>query len=127
MPYVLKPKFEQHRATLLKSGLQMREKDVVPVQSALVDAVGSLPDLLIEKVRRLPKADSMIEITAKYFGLAADQTELVHLLKKTFPSTSMGLENEMFTVSPSEEAVLVQFAGQKDGRNLTGKVLVLLF
>lgn len=126
MPHVLKPKFEQHRATLLKSAPPLREKEIVPIQAAFVEELGALPDLLIEKVRRLPRPEGMLEITAKYMGLAADQTDLVKYLQAQFPEGSLGLENLLYWVGPSEEAVLAAFAGQKDGRNLTGRILITL-
>ena len=55
MPYTLKPKFEQYRTQTVRHGQPMREKDVVPIQAALETALGLIPDLLVEKVRRLPR------------------------------------------------------------------------
>lgn len=124
MPYALKPRFEQHRHECIKAGKPMRESDIVPRQAALVDGLSKLPDVLIEKVRRLPREDGMLEISAKWLGLDSDQRATVSYLKKHFPEATLGLENLLYWVGPSEEVVLLAFAGTTEDRYLTGKVLI---
>jgi hypothetical protein len=102
----------------------MRERDVVPLQAALVDALGQMPDLLIEKVRRLPRNEGMIEISAKWLGLDSDQGEVVRILRDSFPEQALGIEDLLFWVGPSDEVVLLMFAGRHEGRFLTGRMLV---
>jgi hypothetical protein len=125
MPHLLKPKFEQYRASLIRESRSMRERDVVPVETALVGGLDRIPDCLVEKSRRVPRPEGMIEITLKFLGLAADQIELAALLKRSFPETELGLDEVQFWVGPSEEAVLVLFAGVKDERYVTGRILAI--
>jgi hypothetical protein len=124
VPYTLKPKFEQHRTVTIRSGSPMRERDVVPLQAALVDALGQMPDLLIEKVRRLPRNEGMIEISAKWLGLDSDQGEVVRTLRDHFPEQALGIEDLLYWVGPSDEVVLLMFAGRHEGRFLTGRMLI---
>ena len=124
MPYALKPKFEQHRTSTIRRIQPMREKDVVPRQAALVDALGAIPELLVEKVRRLPKDDGMLEISAKWFGLDPGQDEVVKIMRNRFPGDSLGMDDLLYWVGPSDEFVLLMFAGSHEGRFLTGRMLI---
>lgn len=124
MPYALKPRFEQHRAVKIKSGRPMRESDIVPRQAALIDALSLIRGLLIEKVRRLPREDGMLEISAKWIGLDSDQHETVTFMRKQFPEGALDLSDIQYWVGPTEEAVLLAFAGVSEGRYLTGKLLI---
>lgn len=124
MSSILKPKFEQYRAELMKKSATMREREIVPRQAALVAALDTLPDLLVEKVRRLPRPDGMLEISARFVGLDADPNQVVKNLKKSFPESALGLPEANFWVGESDECVLVMFAGIEEGRYLTGRMLV---
>jgi len=124
MPYALKPKFEQYRSETVRKGIALRERDVVPRQAALVEALGGVRDLLIEKVRRLPRPDGMLEISAKWFGLDADQDHVVRYLRDHFPEAALGLEEAQYWVGPSDEFVLLMFAGRQEDRFLTGRILI---
>lgn len=124
MPYILKPKFEQHRTSLIRKNQPMRERDIVPLQDALEKGLDGLPGLLVEKIRRMPHPDGLLEISAKYLGLDADQETVVKMLRFEFPEETLNLENHQFWVGESDEAVLLMFAGRNGDRYLTGRLLV---
>jgi len=125
MPHLLKPAFEQFRHEAIVAGKPMLEKNIVPIQAEIVSRLESLNDLLIEKTRRLPHPEGMIEISAKWFGLNSDQREVVRQLRQQWTDEVMGAAEVAVTILPSEEAVLMMFAGKyADGRYLTGRMLV---
>lgn len=125
MPYVLKPALEQFRSELSREGKMMLEKDIVPVQAALEGRLSRIPDLLVEKVRRFPRPDGMLEISCKWFGFGDDQRDVVRILKEEWPEDALGAFQSRFTVAPSEEAVLLTFAAAyESGRFLTGRMLI---
>lgn len=124
MPYTLKPKFEQFRTQTVRHGQPMREKDVVPIQAALEKALGVIPDLLVEKVRRLPRDEAMLDLSARWLGLDSSQEEVVRTLKRHFPEEALGLESPQYWVGEQDEWVVLLFAGQKEKRFLTGRIQV---
>jgi len=125
MPHVQRPAFEQFRRETISRGRPMLEKNVVPIQAKIVAALEALPSLLVEKTRRLPHDDGMIEVSAKWFGPGEDQSDVVRILKKTWPDEELGAQETKFTALPSDEAVLLMFAATyEDGRFLTGRVLI---
>ncbi|MGV3619006.1 MAG: hypothetical protein ACO1SV_27075 [Fimbriimonas sp.] len=124
MPYTLKPKFEQYRTQTIRAGQPMREKDVVPIQAALETALGLVPDLLIEKVRRLPRDEAMLDLSCRWLGMDSSQDDVVRTLKRSFPEDVMELENVQYWVGPQDELVILTFAGQREKRFLTGRVQV---
>jgi hypothetical protein len=124
VPYTLKPKFEQYRTQTVRHGQPMREKDVVPIQAALETALGLIPDLLVEKVRRLPRDEAMLDISARWLGMDASQSEVVRTLKRHFPEAALGLESPQYWVGEQDELVILTFAGVKEKRFLTGRVQV---
>lgn len=124
MPYTLKPKFEQFRTQTIRHGQPLREKDVVPIQAALETALSQIPGLLVEKVRRLPREEAMLDISARWLGLDASQEEVVRTLKRQFPEDVLTLDGTQFWVGEQDELVILTFAGQKEKRFLTGRVQV---
>lgn len=123
--YLLKPAFEQFRHEVISSGKPMLEKNIVPIQAALVKELDGFRDLLIEKVRRLPHDDGLLEISAKWFGMADDADDVTKILRTKFPEASLGGETTNFWVGRSDEAVLVMFAATfPDRRFLTGRMLI---
>lgn len=125
MPYLLKPAFEQFRRETISQGKPMLEKNVVPIQAAIVEKLDDFADLLIEKTRRLPHPEGIIEISAKWFGLNSDQTAVVRAIKKQWSEEPFGEAESAFWVGQSDEAVLVMFASRyPEGRYLTGRMLI---
>lgn len=125
MPYLQKPAFEQFRREAIDGGKPMFEKNVVPIQAAVIAALDEFVDLLIEKTRRLPHNEGMIEISAKWFGMDADQSGLVRILRKGWKESALSSENAAFWVGPSDEAVLLMFAATYEGgRFITGRMLI---
>jgi len=103
----------------------MLEKNTVPIQAAVIGQLEKLDDLLIEKTRRLPHPEGMIEVSAKWFGLNSDQTTMVRTLKKQWSDEPFSDAESAFWVGPSDEAVLLMFAAKyPDGRYLTGRMLI---
>lgn len=103
----------------------MLEKNVVPIQAAIVEKLDDFADLLIEKTRRLPHPEGIIEISAKWFGLNSDQTAVVRAIKKQWSEEPFGEAESAFWVGQSDEAVLVMFASRyPEGRYLTGRMLI---
>lgn len=125
MSYVLKPAFEQFRHECITRGKPMLEKNIVPVQAAVVHALEDIDEILIEKTRRLPHPEGMIEISAKWFGLNSDQDAVIKLLKKQWDESTLSATESAFWTGPSEEAVLLMFAAKyEDARYLTGRMLI---
>lgn len=125
MPHLLKPAFEQYRNETLRTGKPMLEKNIVPIQSALVASLESIDALLIEKTRRLPHPEGMLEISAKWFGLNSAQGDVVKELRKHWSDEVLSATESSFWVGQSDEAVLLMFAARyPEGRYLTGRMLV---
>jgi hypothetical protein len=125
MSHVKKPTFEQFRHEVIGGGRPLLEKNVAPIQAAILERLNGISELLIEKSRRLPHPEGMIEISAKWFGLDSSQDTVLRTLKKEWPEEEMGAIESMYCVLPSEEAVLVLFAGTYDDRRyVTGRMLV---
>jgi hypothetical protein len=125
MPHLLKPAFEQFRHEAIKSGKPLLEKNVVPIQAAIVAELEKLDDLLIQKTRRLPHPEGMVEISAKWFGLNSDQWDLVKTLRGHWNEEVLGEGECAFNVGQSDEAVLLMFAVKyPEDRYLTGKMLI---
>lgn len=104
----------------------MLEKNVAPIQAAIVAQLDGIDELLIEKTRRLPHNDGMIEISAKWFGLDSSQGAVTRKLRSDWPEAALGAEEAKFTITPSDEAVLLMFAGTYEGgaRYVTGRMLI---
>lgn len=123
--YLLKPAFEQFRNETIHSVKPMLEKNIVPIQAALVKELDGFRDLLIEKVRRLPHDDGLLEISAKWFGMADDADDVVKIFRANFPEAALGAETANYWVGRSDEAVLLMFAATyPDRRFLTGRMLI---
>jgi hypothetical protein len=103
----------------------MLEKNVVPIQAAVVAALEKFPDLIVEKARRLPHPDAMLEISAKWLGLGSDQDDVLRILKREFSDEALGAAHAKFHVARVDESIELLFAGTyDDNRFLTGRVLV---
>lgn len=125
MPHSIKPAFEQFRHAVIKAGRPMLEKNVVPIQAAVVTSFETFPELLVEKARRLPHHEAMIEISAKWLGVATDQDEVIALLKREWNDGVLGADHCKFHVGPVDERVVLQFAANyEDSRYVTGRVSV---
>jgi hypothetical protein len=125
MSHIQKPAFEQYRQEITQAGRPLLEKNVQPIQAAIIRYLDGIEGLLIEKSRRLPHNDGMIEISAKWLGLNASQQDVVRRLKAEWPESELGANESRFTVAPSDEAVLLMFAATYDeGRFLTGRMLI---
>jgi len=123
--YSLKPGFEQFRREVMKASRPLLEKNVVPLQAAVMKSLETFPDILVEKSRRLPNAESMIEISAKWLGLASDQDEVVRTLKRQWSDELLQAQHAKFYVGPVDESVVLVFAGTyDDNRFVTGRILV---
>lgn len=125
VPYVQKPAFEQFRHEVITRGKPMLEKNVVPIQAAVVERLERFEGLLVEKVRRVPHDMGMLEVSAKWLGLGEDQSDVVRLMRKGFPEGALHAETANFWVGPSDEAILLLFAAKfPEDRFLTGRVLI---
>lgn len=109
----------------MKASRPLLEKNVVPLQAAVMKSLETFPDILVEKSRRLPNAESMIEISAKWLGLASDQDEVVRTLKRQWSDELLQAQHAKFYVGPVDESVVLVFAGTyDDNRFVTGRILV---
>jgi len=125
MAYVQKPAFEQFRHEIISRGRPMLEKNTVPIQAAIIESLEQYSDLLIEKSRRLPNTDAMIEISAKWLGLDGEQDEVMSILRLTWSDEVLGANESVFHVQPADETVLMTFAAKYESeRYLTGKVRI---
>jgi|GEM_PF-1213234 hypothetical protein len=125
MPFTKKPTFEQFRHTLIASGKPIPEKEIVPIQAAMVALLDSIPDLLVQKTRRQGHKDTLIEVSSSWVGLDADHRTTVATFKKHWPGSVFEGAEELWTIERHEESVVLQFAAQyPNDRYLTGKVLV---
>ena len=101
------------------------EKDIVPIQAAIVAQLDTIRDLLVQKARRLSNKDGILEITATWVGLDASSRAAISTLKRSWPGEVFGGLEEQFWVGESEESVLLAFATRyPENRYLTGKILV---
>jgi hypothetical protein len=125
VPHILKPAFEQFRHELLTGGRPMLEKNIVPIQSAILDSLDQFSDMLVEKSRRLPHPEAMIEISAKWLGLASEQDEVIRLLKTEWEDTILGATQASFVTLRQDEKVILLFAGiYEESRYLTGRLSI---
>ena len=103
----------------------MLEKSVVPIQAAVVASLEQFPDLLVEKVRRLPHHEAMLEISAKWLGLDSSQDDVLKTLRREWSDGVLAAAHAKFHLSRIDESVELLFAGTyDDNRFLTGRVLV---
>ena len=125
MPYTKKPAFDQFRRTLIERGKPILEKEIVPIQAAMVSFLDSMPDLLVQKTRRQGHKETLVEISTNWVGLDADPRTTISTFKKAWPGTLFEGHEEFWSIEKNEESVLLQFAVQyPNDRYLTGKVLI---
>ena len=125
MPYIKKPAFETFRAQLIAGGKPLLEKDIVPIQAAVVSQLDTVRELLVQKSRRLSNKDGIVEISATWVGLDASPRAAISALKRTWPGPAFGEFEERFWIGESEESVLLAFAVRyPDNLYLTGKLLI---
>ncbi len=125
MPYIKKPAFETFRASLISNGKPLLERDIVPIQSAIVKELDQIKDLLVQKSRRLSNKEAIIEITATWVGMDASPRLAISTLKRAWSGNAFGGNEELFTIGESEESVLLVFAARyAESRYITGRLLV---
>ena len=125
MPGVLKPAFENFRHQCLSHGKPLLEKDTVPIQASIVALLDTIPELLVQKSRRLNSKDCIVEVTATWVGMDASQREAIAVLKRAWPGSVFGEHDEKFTIAGQEESVVLSFAAKyPESRYLTGRILV---
>ncbi len=104
----------------------MREKDIVPIEQAVVLSLERFPDLLVEKARRVPAHDPMLEISARWLGLDAHPNHVVNLIRREWDDSVLAAESARFHVLLDDDAVVLAFVGTyADERCLTGRVKVV--
>ena len=125
MPYAKKPAFEQFRASQIAHGKPLAEKDVVPIQAAIVAHLDTIQELLVQKVRRQGHKETLVEISASWVGLDGDPKAAIAILRRFWPGRLFADVEEMYHVDRSEETVLLTFAVQYPSDHyLTGRLLV---
>lgn len=125
MPYIKKPAFETFRANLITHGKPLLERDIVPIQTEIVQALDQVKDLLVQKSRRLSNKEAIIEITATWVGMDASPRLAISTLKRAWSGEVFGGHEELFTIGEHEESVLLVFAARyPESRYLTGRLLV---
>jgi len=125
MPYAKKPAFEGYRARLISNGKPLLEKDIVPLQAAIIAHLDTIPELLIQKARRQGHKDTLIELTGTWVGLDASQTTAVAILKRFWPGRLFEGVEEQHYVGDREELVCLEFAASYPlDRFLTGRLLL---
>ena len=125
MPYIKKPAFETFRASLISHGKPLLEKDIVPIQAAIVQQLDLIQDLLVQKSRRLSNKEAILEITATWVGIDASPRMAISTLKRAWDGKPFSGHEELFTIGESEESVLLVFAARyPESRYLTGRLLI---
>ncbi len=90
MPYVKKPAFEGFRAQLISRGKPLLEKDIVPIQAAIVAQLDTIQELLVQKSKRLSHREGIVEITTTWVGLDASPKAAISILKRSWPGSVFG-------------------------------------
>ncbi len=125
MGMLKKPAFEGFRVQLIKEGKPLLEKDIVPIQARIVALLDTVPELLVQKARRLSNKEGIVEITATWMGLDASPRSAIQRMKRIWPTDALEAKEDSFYVAESEEAVLLQFAARyAESRYLTGRILI---
>ena len=126
MPFLKKPAFENYRARLIASGKPIADWQAAAIQTKIVALLDTVPEILVQKARRMNHKDGLIEVSATWVGLDANPTKAVGILKSAWPGDAFDSTENNFWLDRSEDAVLLAFAAPyPDGRYLTGRVLVV--
>ena len=125
MPYTTKPALEGYRKRLIDTGKPLLEKNVVPIQAAVIAFLDTFPSLLFQKARRQSNREGMLEMTATWVGMDADPRTVVSTFRKNWPGPAFEGCEEKFWIGESDDAVLLLFAVDfPENRYLTGRILI---
>ncbi len=125
MPYITKPALEGYRKKLIDTGRPLLEKNVVPVQAAIIEFLDTIQELLFQKARRQSNREGMLEMTATWIGMDSDPRAVVSKFKRNWPGTAFEGCEEKFWIGQSDDAVLLLFAVSfTEDRYLTGRILI---
>lgn len=117
-----------YRDTVAKSRM-LPEREVMPYEQALVKALEGVPDLLVQKVRRLMRRESMLEISCAWVGMDADTDSVAAALKTVWPEAGFQTFKTAKYAVDTEDAdrvALAFMAVTEEGRYLNGRIVAVL-
>jgi hypothetical protein len=109
----------------MDSGRPLLEKNIVPIQAAIIDFLDTYRDILFQKARRQSNRDGLLEMTATWVGMDSDPRTVVSTFKKTWPGPALEGSEEKFWIGESDDSILLLFAASyPENRYLTGRILI---
>ncbi len=125
MPYVHKPAFEQTKTQYLRRLRALAYKEFAEFERQAVELLESTGLILVQKVRKTGKPDSMVDFSCQWVGLSPAPHEMEQTLKRLWPPQYLLKGQEFFTTVPVDEAMSLIYAAEpEEGRFLTGRILV---
>jgi hypothetical protein len=102
------------------------DADLKPLETALVDALDTIPEIVVQKVRRQPHNEIQLEATCVWTGAAADDRDVLATIRNAFPWSALPTEQK-FETDRERDRVEIRFAAvSESGRLLRGRVVTIL-